>query len=151
MAKNWCFWTVLLEKTLESPLDCKEIKPDNPKGNQLWIFLEGLMLKLMQTSYFGHVMWRANCLEKTLILGKIEGRRRRRRWTRWLDGITDSMEQTLGDGEGQRRLACCSPWGCKELDMTEWLNWTEGDPSMSDPRVGVPNIWHHTLLPRKDL
>ena len=78
------------------------------------------MLKL---HYFGHLMQRANSLEKTLMLGKIEGRRRRG-WKRmrWLDGITDSMdmiEQTLGDSEGQGSLACCSPWGCKESDTTK--------------------------------
>ena len=74
--KNWCFWTVMLEKTLESPLDCKEIKPVHPKGNQSWYSLEGLMLKL-KLQYFGHLMWRTDSLEKSLMLGKIEGRRRR--------------------------------------------------------------------------
>ena len=64
--KNWCFWTVVLEKTLESPLDCKESKPVNPKGNKPWIFI-GLMPKLQ---YFAHLMWRADSLEKTLMLGK---------------------------------------------------------------------------------
>ena len=88
--KNWCLWTVVLEKTLESLLNCKKIKPINPKGNQPWISLKGLMLKLQ---YFGHLMWRADSLEKTLMLGKIEGRRRSG-WQRmrWLDGITDSMD-----------------------------------------------------------
>ena len=74
--KNWCFWTVVLEKTLGSPLDCKEIQPVHPKGDQSWVSLEGLMLKL-KLQYFGHLMWRAASLEKTLMLGKIEGRRRR--------------------------------------------------------------------------
>ena len=93
--KNWCFWTVVLEKTLESPLDCKEIQPVHPKGNQSWIFIEGLMLKLM-LQYFGYLMWRTDSLEKTLILGKTEGRRRRR-WQRkrWLDGITDLVDMSL--------------------------------------------------------
>ena len=91
--KNWCFWTVVLEKTLESPLDCKEIKPVNPKGNQPEYSLEGLMLKLQ---YFGHLMWRTDSLEKTLMLGKIEGRRRRgQQRMRWLDGITDSVDMSL--------------------------------------------------------
>ena len=94
--KNWCFWTVVLEKTLESPLDCEKIKPINPKGNQSWYTLEGLKLKL-KLQYFGHLMRRADSLEKTLMLGKIEGRRRRGRQTiRWLDGITDSMDMGLG-------------------------------------------------------
>ena len=123
--KNWCFWAVELEKTLESPLDCKEIKPVNPKGNQSWIFTEELMLN-PKLHYFGHLMWRTNSLEKTLMPGKIEGRRRRGlQRMRWLDGITElsghGFDQTLGDSEGQWSLACCSLWGCKELDMAEWL------------------------------
>ena len=93
--KNWYFWTLVLEKTLESPLDCKEIQLVNPKGNQSWILMEGLMLKL-KLQYFGHLMWRTDSLEKTLTLGKIEGRRRRgRHRMRWLDGITDSMDVIL--------------------------------------------------------
>ena len=74
--KNWCFWTVLLAKTLENPLDCKEIQPVPPKGNESLVLMEELMLKL-KLQYFGHLMWRADSLEKTLMLGKIEGRRRR--------------------------------------------------------------------------
>ena len=73
--KNWCFWTVVLEMTLESLLDCKEVKPVNPKGNHPWIFIEGLMLKL-KFQYFGHLMQRTDSLETTLMLGKIEGRKR---------------------------------------------------------------------------
>ena len=90
--KNWCFWTVVLEKTLESPLDCKEIQHVHPKRDQSWCSLEGLMLKL-KLQYFGHLMWRADSFEKTLMLGKSEGRRRRgRQRMRWLDGITDTMD-----------------------------------------------------------
>ena len=91
--KNWCFWTVVLEKTLKSPLDCKEIKLVNPKGSEY--SLDGLMLKL-KLQYFGHLMWRTDSLEKTLMLGKIEARRRRG-WQRmrWLDGITDLMDRSL--------------------------------------------------------
>ena len=95
--------------------------------------LEGLMLKLKLQS-FGHLMQRTDSFEKTLMMGKIEGRRRR--WwqrMRWLDGITDSMdiefEQAPGVADGQGGLACQSPWGCKELDTTEWLNWTGGTES----------------------
>ena len=87
--KNWCFWTVVLKKTLESPLDCKEIQPVHPKGNQSWIFTK---LKLQS---FGHLMWRANSFKKTLMLGKTEGGRRGRQRRRWLDGITDSMDMNL--------------------------------------------------------
>ena len=92
--KNSCFWTVVLEKTLESPLDSKEIQPVNPKGNQSWIFI-GKMLKL-KLQYFGHLLSRIDSLEKTLMLGKIEGRRRRGQVRmRSLDGITDSMDMIL--------------------------------------------------------
>ena len=87
--KNWCFFTVVLEKTLESPLDCKEIQPVHLIGNQSWVFIEGLMLKL-KLQHFGHLMQRTDSSEKTLLLQKIEGRRRRgRQRMRW-DGITNS-------------------------------------------------------------
>ena len=87
--KNWCFWTVVLEKTLESPLDCKEIKPVNPKGNQPWIFLGGTDA---EAPILCHMMRKADSLEKTLMLGEIEGGRRRgRQRMRWLDGITSSV------------------------------------------------------------
>ena len=96
--KKQCFWTVMLKKTLESPLDCKGtavpwLQPVNPKEIKLDYSLEGLMLKLQ---HFGHLIQRADLLEKTLMLGKIEGRRRRG-WQRmrWLDGITDSMNMNL--------------------------------------------------------
>ena len=92
---NWCFWTVVLEKTLESPLDCKEIQPVHPKGNQSWILIgrtDALKLKLQ---YSGHVMQRTDSMEKTLILGKIEGRRRGPQRMRWLNGITNMMDMSL--------------------------------------------------------
>ena len=86
---------MVLEKTLESPLDCKEIKPVNPKEISPEYSLEGLMLKL-KLQYFGPLMRRMDSLEKTLMLGKIEGRRRRgQQKMRWLDGITDSMDMSL--------------------------------------------------------
>ena len=87
----------MLEKTLESPLDCKEIQPVHSEGDQPWISLEGMMLKL-KLQYFGHLMQRVDSLEKTLMLGGIGGRRRRgRRRMRWLDGITDSMDMSLSE------------------------------------------------------
>ena len=97
----------------------KEISPGCP--------LEGMMLKL-KLQYFGHLMWRVDSLENTLMLGGIGGRRRRgRQRMRWLDGITDSMdsEWTPGVGDGQGGLACCDSWGRKESDTTERRNWTE--------------------------
>ena len=92
--KNWCFRTVMLEKTLESPLESKEIKPVNPKGNQSWRFI-GRTDAEAEAPVFGHLMWRADSLEKTPMLGKTEGRRRWWQRTRWLDGITDSMDMSL--------------------------------------------------------
>ena len=123
--KNWCFWTVLLEKTLESPLDCK-IKPVNPKGNQSWIFIGRTDVQaeapILWPPYAKnqHIRkdpdagkdWRQE--GKGTIEDKMVG------WHHRLNG--HEFEQALGDGEGQTSLACCNPWGCKELDMTEWLD-----------------------------
>ena len=87
----------MLKKTLESPLDCKEIQPVHSEGDQPWDFLEGMMLKL-KLQYFGHLMRRVDSLEKTLMLGGILGRRRRgQQKMRWLDGITDSMNMNLSE------------------------------------------------------
>ena len=114
--KNWCFWTMVLEKTPESPLDCKEIKPVNPKGNQSWYSLEGLMLKLKH-QYIDHLMQRTDSLEKPLRLVKIEGRRRRGLgWDGWMASST------------RWTWICASSeswWWTKESDTSEWLNWTE--------------------------
>ena len=88
---------MVLEKTLESPLDCKEIQPVHSEGDQPWVSLEGMMLKL-KLQYFGHFIRRVDSLEKTLMLGGIGGRRRRgRQRLRWLDGITDSMDVSLSE------------------------------------------------------
>ena len=93
---NWCFWTVVLEQTLESPLDCKEIHPVHPKGDQSWVFI-GRTDAEAETPILWPPVWRADSFEKILMLGKIEGRRRRgQQRMRWLDVITDSMDMSLG-------------------------------------------------------
>ena len=127
--KNWCFWTVVLEKTPESPLECKEIQPVHSEGDQPWDFFGGNDAKAETPVLWPH-MRRVDSLEKTLMLGGTGGRRRRgRQRMRWLNGITNSTEVeskwTPGVGDGQGGLACCDSWGRKESDMTEWLNWTE--------------------------
>ena len=109
------------------------------KGINLEYSLGGLMLKL-KLQYFGPLMQRADSLGKTLMLGKTEGRRRRgRQRMRWLDGITDSMDMSPGVGDGQGSLACCGPWGRKESDTTERLNWTELSSPLLLPSV-FPSI-----------
>ena len=127
VAKNWCFQTVVLGKTLEKPLDSKEIKPINPNGNQPWIFIgrsdaeaEVPVLWLPDT--------KSQIIGKDLDVGKAWGQEEKRvtenelvGWHHWLNG--HEFEQALGVGDGQGSLACCRPWFCKELDMTEQLKW----------------------------
>ena len=130
-AKNWCFWTVVLEKTLESPLDYKEIQPVHPKANQPWIYIGRTDAEAEAPIL--HLMQRTDSLEKTLMLGKIADRKRRGRQTmRGLDGITSSMNMSLSKlrevVKWQGNLVCCSPWGCKESDMTEQLNNNNSNP-----------------------
>ena len=134
--KYRCFQIVVLEKTLESPLDCKEIKPFNPKGNQTQI-LEGLILKL-KLQYVGHLMQRADSSVKDPDARKDWGHQEKGAtedevvgWQHWLSG--HELEQTLGDSEGQGSLACYSPFACcKVLDMATHssilackIPWTE--------------------------
>ena len=122
--KNWCFWIVVLEKTLESPLDCKEIQPVNSKGKQSWIVIG-------RTDAEASIFWPHNVKSWLIGKGLDAGKDRRQKkkgttgdemvgWHHWLNG--HEFEQALGDSEGQGSLVCCSPWDRKESDMTEWLN-----------------------------
>ena len=125
--KNWCFCTVVLEKTLGSPLDCKEIRAVNPKGNQSWIFIGRTDAEASAS-----ILWPSDV--KNWLIWKHPDARKDQRWEEkgttedeivgWhhqLDGHEFEQAPWVGDGQGS--LACCSPWCRKELDMTEWLNW----------------------------
>ena len=125
--KNLCSWTVVLEKTLESPLDCKEIQPAHPNGNQSWIFIGRTDAEAESL-----VLWPPNV--KNWLIGKDPGSGKN--WSQKEKGTTEDemvgwphrlyghmFEQAPVVGDGQGSLACCSPWGCKESDTTEQLNW----------------------------
>jgi len=124
--KNWCLWTVELEKTLWVPWTARRSNQSILKEIRPEYSLEGLMLKL-KLQNFGYLMRTTYSLETTLMLGKTEGRMRRGwqdemvGWHHWLKG--PEFEQALWVGDGQRSLACCSPWVHRESNMTEWLNW----------------------------
>ena len=127
--KNWCFWTVVLEKTLESPLDCKEIQPVHPKGDQSWVFIGRADIEAETP-----ILWPPHA--KSCLIGKDPDAGKD--WGQEEKGMTEDemagwhhrlsghgFGWTLGVGDGQRGLACCSSQGHKELDTTDWLNWTE--------------------------
>ena len=130
---NWCFWTVVLEKTLESSLDCK-IKPVNPKGNQSWILFGRTDAEAEAT-----ILWPPDAKNWPLRKDPDAGTDWKQEkgtaeeltvgWHHWLNG--HEFEQALGVGDGQGNLVCCSPWGCKESDMTERPNWMNWDESIS--------------------
>ena len=127
--KNWCFWTVVLEKTPESPLDCKEIQPVHSKGDQSWVFF-GRNDAKAETAVFWPPHVKSWLIGKDSDAGRDWGQEEKGTredemagWHHQLDGC--EFEWTLGVGDGQGALACCSSWGLKELDTTERLNWTE--------------------------
>ena len=140
--KNWCFQILVLEKTLESPLNCREIKPVNPKGNQPWI-----LIGRTKAEAEALILWPPD--GKNWLLGKKkpdDGKD----WRRQEKGMTEDenrheSEQALGIGDGQGVLACCSPWGHKELDTTEWLNWTEPVDSVTELSLATGTSQHHVL------
>ena len=127
--KNWCFWTVLLEKTLESPLDFKEIQPVHPKGNQSWTFIgrtdvEAETPILWPPDVETWLIWKDPNAgrdwgqeEKGMTEDEMVG------WHHWLNGHEFGLTLEVGDGQGG--LVCCGPWSRKESDTTEWLSWTE--------------------------
>ena len=126
--KNWCFWTVLLEKTLESRLECKEIQPVHPRGDQSWVFIgrtdaEAKTPILWPPDLKGWFIWKDPDARKDWGQEKGTTEDEMAGWHHRLNG--HEFEWTLGVGDGQGGLVCCSPWGCKESDTTEQLNWTQ--------------------------
>ena len=128
--KNWCFWTVVLEKTLESPLDCREIQPVYPKGDQSWVFIGRTDVEV-KLQYFSHLMWRSDSFEKTLMLGKIEGGKRGhdRGWDGWMASTTQwtwvwvDSRSSWWTGRSGMLQSMGSQW--VRHDWATELNWTE--------------------------
>ena len=125
--ENWCFWTVVLEKTPESPLDCKEIQPVHSKGGLSWVFFGRADAKA-ETPIFWPPHAKSWLIWKDSDAGRDWGQEEKGTtedemvgWHHWLDG--PESEWTLGVGDGQGGLACCDSWGSKDLDTTDWLNW----------------------------
>ena len=122
--KNWCFWTLVLEKILESPLDCKEIQPVYSKGYQSWVFIGRTGAEAETPILWPHHAWkRPWCWEELRAEGEGDDRRWDGWWHHWLDACEFGWTPGVGDGQGD--LACCDSWGRKESDTTERLNWTE--------------------------
>ena len=153
--KNWCFWTEILEKTLGSPLDCKKIQLVHSKGDQSWVSVWGTDVEAETPILWppGGESW---LIWKDSDAGKDWGQKERRTtegemvgWHHQLNG--HGFGWTPGVGDGQGGLASCGSWGCKELDMAEWLNWTEPDFSSSFIHSLVkPRIWNVNISIRSD-
>ena len=136
--KNWCFWTVVLEKTLESPLDCKEIQPVHPEGSQSWIFTGRTDA---EAPNFGRLVQRTDPMEKTLILGKTEGKRRKgHQRMRWLDGLTDLMNMSLSKPREMvmDREACHAAVHGVTKSRTWLSNWVTEVTDWLTGKLGLP-------------